>query len=82
MSQRGTPRVAPATFRNCFPDFDPVPVGLQTGPMEQTRNETFVHPSADVEAGATLGAGTKVWHLAHVRSSAVVIVSRTVTTPS
>ncbi len=32
----------------------------------------FVHPSADVEDGAQVGAGTKVWHLAHVRSSATV----------
>jgi len=48
--------------------------------MDHTHNDTdaagarppFVHPSADVEEGATLGAGTKVWHLAHVRSSAVV----------
>ncbi len=32
----------------------------------------FVHPSAEVDDGAQVGAGTKVWHLAHVRSSAVV----------
>ena len=30
----------------------------------------FVHPSADVEGGAQVGAGTRVWHLAHIRSSA------------
>jgi UDP-2-acetamido-3-amino-2,3-dideoxy-glucuronate N-acetyltransferase len=34
--------------------------------------EVFVHPSADVEEGAAIGAGTKVWHLAHVRSTARV----------
>jgi UDP-2-acetamido-3-amino-2,3-dideoxy-glucuronate N-acetyltransferase len=32
----------------------------------------FVHPTADVEDGAQVGAGTKIWHLAHVRSSATV----------
>ncbi|NLU78840.1 N-acetyltransferase [Micromonospora sp. HNM0581] len=32
----------------------------------------FVHPTADVEPGATVGDGTKVWHLAHIRSSARV----------
>jgi len=32
----------------------------------------FVHPTADVEDGADVGAGTKVWHIAHVRSSAKV----------
>ncbi|MFX0594731.1 acyltransferase [Melissospora conviva] len=30
----------------------------------------FVHPTADVEEGARIGDGTKVWHLAHIRSSA------------
>jgi UDP-2-acetamido-3-amino-2,3-dideoxy-glucuronate N-acetyltransferase len=34
--------------------------------------EGYVHPSADVEEGAAIGAGTKIWHLAHVRSSARV----------
>jgi UDP-2-acetamido-3-amino-2,3-dideoxy-glucuronate N-acetyltransferase len=32
----------------------------------------FVHASADVEEGAQIGAGTKVWHIAHIRSSAIV----------
>ncbi|MEV6487855.1 acyltransferase [Actinoplanes sp. NPDC051633] len=32
----------------------------------------FVHPTADVEDGAQVGSGTKVWHLAHIRSSATV----------
>ena len=32
----------------------------------------FVHPTADVDEGARIGAGTKIWHLAHVRSTARV----------
>lgn len=32
----------------------------------------FVHPTAEVEAGAQVGDGTKVWHLAHIRSTAQV----------
>jgi len=32
----------------------------------------FVHPLADVEEGAILGNGTKVWRFAHVRSGAVI----------
>jgi UDP-2-acetamido-3-amino-2,3-dideoxy-glucuronate N-acetyltransferase len=32
----------------------------------------FVHPTADVEDGATIGSGTKIWHIAHVRNSATV----------
>src|SRR5688572_644824 len=32
----------------------------------------FVHPSADVEDGAQVGAGTKIWHLAHVRNTATI----------
>ena len=35
-------------------------------------NPVFVHPSAEVENGAQVGAGTKVWHIAHIRSSATV----------
>jgi UDP-2-acetamido-3-amino-2,3-dideoxy-glucuronate N-acetyltransferase len=34
--------------------------------------EPLVHPSAVVEDGARLGAGTRVWHHAHVRGGAVV----------
>ena len=34
--------------------------------------EVFIHPSADVEAGAQVGAGTKIWHIAHVRSTATI----------
>lgn len=37
-----------------------------------SNSEPFVHPSADVEDGARIGAGSKIWHIAHVRSSAVV----------
>jgi UDP-2-acetamido-3-amino-2,3-dideoxy-glucuronate N-acetyltransferase len=43
--------------------------------MESTTSNTgpaFVHPTADVDDGARVGAGTKVWHLAHIRSSATV----------
>jgi UDP-2-acetamido-3-amino-2,3-dideoxy-glucuronate N-acetyltransferase len=41
--------------------------------MDSTTNpDVFVHPSADVEDGAVIGAGTKVWHLAHIRNSATV----------
>ncbi len=29
-----------------------------------------IHPSAFVEDGATIGAGTSVWHLAHIRAGA------------
>jgi UDP-2-acetamido-3-amino-2,3-dideoxy-glucuronate N-acetyltransferase len=31
-----------------------------------------IHPTAEVEAGARLGAGTRVWHFAHIRSGAVI----------
>jgi UDP-2-acetamido-3-amino-2,3-dideoxy-glucuronate N-acetyltransferase len=37
-----------------------------------SNSQPFVHPSADVEDGARIGAGTKVWHIAHVRNSATV----------
>lgn len=30
----------------------------------------FAHPTAEIEAGAQIGEGTKVWHYAHVRKGA------------
>jgi acetyltransferase-like isoleucine patch superfamily enzyme len=30
----------------------------------------FIHPTAEVEDGAVIGEGTKVWHLCHVRRDA------------
>lgn len=30
----------------------------------------FIHPSAEVEPGAEIGEGTKVWHLCHIRRGA------------
>jgi acetyltransferase-like isoleucine patch superfamily enzyme len=36
------------------------------------RPAVFVHPTAEVEEGARIGDGTKIWHLAHVRSTASV----------
>jgi acetyltransferase-like isoleucine patch superfamily enzyme len=32
----------------------------------------FIHPSAEVEAGAKIGEGSKIWHLCHVRKDAVI----------
>ncbi|GIF06415.1 acyltransferase [Actinoplanes siamensis] len=40
--------------------------------MNSNSSEPFIHPSADVEDGARIGAGSKIWHIAHIRSSAVV----------
>ncbi len=35
-------------------------------------NDVFIHPTAVVDEGATLGEGTKVWHFSHIMSDAVV----------
>jgi acetyltransferase-like isoleucine patch superfamily enzyme len=40
--------------------------------VEQGDNRYFAAPGAEVEDGAVVGAGTKVWGLASVRSGAVV----------
>jgi UDP-2-acetamido-3-amino-2,3-dideoxy-glucuronate N-acetyltransferase len=34
--------------------------------------DVFVHPSSFVDEGATIGAGTKVWHFSHVMPGAVI----------
>lgn len=33
---------------------------------------TYIHPTALVEAGARVGAGTRIWHHAHVREGATI----------
>ena len=37
-----------------------------------TDSTTFVHPTAILEDGASVGAGTKIWHHAHVRNGASI----------
>ena len=32
----------------------------------------FVHPTAEIEPGAVLGEGTRIWHQGHVRRGAVI----------
>ena len=34
--------------------------------------DIFIHPTAIVEEGARIGAGTRIWHHCHVRSGAVI----------
>lgn len=40
--------------------------------MAQQEGEPFVHPLAVVDAGARIGAGTKVWHFTHVLGGATI----------
>lgn len=40
--------------------------------MVSIGQEPKVHPSAEVEDGASLGEGVVVWHLCHVREGAVI----------
>lgn len=37
-----------------------------------TTQPPFIHESAYVDAGATIGAGTKIWHFCHVMPEAVI----------
>lgn len=40
--------------------------------MSRAANDAFVHESAYVDEGASVGAGTKIWHFSHVMSGAEV----------
>lgn len=40
--------------------------------MTDNTLDFFVHPSAFVDEGATIGMGTKIWHFAHVLGGAVI----------
>jgi acetyltransferase-like isoleucine patch superfamily enzyme len=46
--------------------------GAAGGIPEMGSSGFFVHPSAEVEEGASVGHGTRIWRQAHVRSGAVV----------
>ena len=34
--------------------------------------EVFIHPTAVVDDGAQIGAGTKIWHFSHIMSRAII----------
>jgi UDP-2-acetamido-3-amino-2,3-dideoxy-glucuronate N-acetyltransferase len=34
--------------------------------------DAYIHPLADVEDGANIGAGTKIWRFAHIRTGSVI----------
>jgi UDP-2-acetamido-3-amino-2,3-dideoxy-glucuronate N-acetyltransferase len=40
--------------------------------MGQLMQETFIHHTAVIDAGATIGVGTKIWHFCHVMPAAVI----------
>ncbi len=51
----------------------PASVALGTGPSrpaEPVAAEVFVHPTAVVDEGAVIGAGTRIWHFAHISRGA------------
>ncbi|ATL46250.1 N-acetyltransferase [Chitinophaga caeni] len=34
--------------------------------------QNFIHPSAIVDEGAAIGAGTKIWHFSHIMSNSII----------
>jgi UDP-2-acetamido-3-amino-2,3-dideoxy-glucuronate N-acetyltransferase len=40
--------------------------------MTSSSDKPFIHESAYVDDGATIGAGTKIWHFCHVMPGAVI----------
>ena len=40
--------------------------------MSEGKSEYYVHESSYVDDGATVGAGTKIWHFSHIMSGAVI----------
>ncbi len=47
------------------------PVAVAVGPAVTRRDHSyFLHPSACVDQGAQVGAGTKIWHFSHVMKEA------------
>jgi UDP-2-acetamido-3-amino-2,3-dideoxy-glucuronate N-acetyltransferase len=40
--------------------------------MSISAANTYIHPSAYVDEGASIGAGTKIWHFCHVMPKAII----------
>lgn len=40
--------------------------------QERSATTSYIHPLAEVEEGAQIGAGTRIWRHAHVRASATI----------
>src|SRR5690606_33641744 len=43
-----------------------------TIPVEEATEAPLIHPTAVVERGAQVGAGTRIWHFAHVMPGATI----------
>ena len=41
-------------------------------PRGSSRYSNVIHPTAEVESGAQIGANTQIWHFAHVRAGAQI----------
>ena len=46
-------------------------IPIKTGAAEST-NAYFAHPSACIDASASIGAGTNIWHFSHIMDGAVI----------
>ncbi len=40
--------------------------------MQPTNSDPFIHPTAAVDEGCSIGRGTRVWHFSHIMEGAVV----------
>ncbi len=55
----------------CEASLDSGGIPIKIGVAESTKTY-FVHPSAYVDASASIGAGTKIWHFSHVMEGAAI----------
>jgi UDP-2-acetamido-3-amino-2,3-dideoxy-glucuronate N-acetyltransferase len=46
--------------------------GTALPPATDAKQQAWTAPTADVDAGSTIGPGTKVWHLAQIRRGAAI----------
>ena len=40
--------------------------------MSETTSPYFAHPSAIIDEGCTIGAGTKIWHFSHIMPNCII----------
>jgi UDP-2-acetamido-3-amino-2,3-dideoxy-glucuronate N-acetyltransferase len=54
------------------------PMGADPTALADAARKAFVHPTAIVEDGASVGAGTRIWHRGHIRTGSRIGVDCTV----
>ena len=69
-SKRPASDAGPGNDRSSGTQVHPIVGCTDWGEVRQNVHMVFIHPTADIEPDVTIGHGTKIWRLTHIRSTA------------